>query len=355
MTGYLPTRLGWVLPLAADELLASWVWRMEAYFEAPGLLWAGLGCCPEQLDHHPPREALHWLSGLTGHSLTDLEGRSRSCLSVFDEVVPAACLACLQEMEQDPNGLYLRQDWGNGLRTLCSRHKHPLVALPSSGSGMFRWRKQGGCDFAHGVNRILLEQASRSWPHATEWEELAQFEAAIVDGGSLEKWGGPTTAEDTAALLKTLIPVLGQLSSGSVLDVERLIPWVFMRPSRLQGPVTCENFGAQPPDIRRMFLGALMATRFSPPRPHRSGQQRRTAELEDYSGGGAGGALAQRSFEHDRRWYRLKAEALLASPAGHDVLRLCGRAQRKALGALMRSGLTGKGAPESHDLLSNSR
>ena len=78
---------------------------------------------------------------------------------------------------------------------------------------------------------------------------------------------------------KTLF--LGQISSGSVLHVERLIPWGFTRSSPLRDPVTCENFGAQPPDVRRLFLAALMATRFEPPERQVGQVARRRAEPED--------------------------------------------------------------------------
>lgn len=343
MAGYLPKRLGWVPLIAEDELLASWVWRIEAYFEVPGLLCADLGCRSEQLDHHPPREALRRLARLTAQSLTDMEDRCASCRSVFDGVIPAACPACLQEMLRYPKGLYLRRDWAHGLRTVCPRHNHPLLALPVSGSGMFRWREQGGCDFAHGVNRILVEEAWISQPNVPEWEELVRFEAAFAGGLSMEEWGGPASTEDTTALLKSLIPVLGQISSGSVLHVERLIPWAFARSSRLRGPVTCENFGAQPPDVRRLFFAALMATRFAPPERQTRAAARQTVELEDHSGGAIAIPLQLKHSGHDRRWYRQTAVALLASPAGHGALQLSGRAQRKALGALMRRGLAEKG------------
>ena len=179
--------------------------------------------------------------------------------------------------------------------------------------------------------------------HYPEWEELARFEAALAGGLSMQEWGGPASAEGTAALLKSLIPVLGQISSGSALHVERLIPCAFVRSSRLRGPVTCEKFGAQPPDVRRLFLATLMATRFAPPGRQMREAARQTAEPEDHSGGAVAIPLQQRYFGHDRRWYLQTAEALLASPAGHGALQLSGRARRKALGALMRRGLAERG------------
>ncbi|WP_068306042.1 TniQ family protein [Pararhodobacter sp. CCB-MM2] len=184
MTGYLANRLGWVPRIAPDELLTSWVWRIEAYFEVPGLLCASLGCQPSELDHHPPSQALRQLSLLTGLPLVDLEGRCGSRQSVFDDAVPTVCPACLEEMAGGPQGLYLRCAWAHGLRTICPLHLRPLVALPISGAGLFLWRGQGGCDFAHRVNQLLVEESRSSQPNATDWEELARFEAALAGGQS---------------------------------------------------------------------------------------------------------------------------------------------------------------------------
>lgn len=78
---------------------------------------------------------------------------------------------------------------------------------------------------------VLPKETRRSWPSATHWEELARFEVALTGGNSVEAWGGPATAEETATLLNELIPALGQALSGFALYVERFVPWPFARTS----------------------------------------------------------------------------------------------------------------------------
>lgn len=362
MVGYVPARLGWVPGLAPNELLSSWVGRTEAYFEAPGLLWDSLGCPPRRLDHDPPHQALFRLSELTGQQLQNLESQGISGRSALDAATPAVCPACLQEMEGDPQGLYLRRDWAQGLRTTCPRHGQPLVALPISGMGLFRWRAQGGCTFAHMVNQALA--CSRSHPEARAWRRLARFEAELITSlagdGPAAVWAGSATAEEMAARLADLIPAWGRSRTRATLNVEQYVPRIFARSSRLQGPVSLETFGDQPPEIRRLFTAALMATRGATPDRRRSGLDPETtggerAERTGPAGWGhpvpaaidltasgpqsPPGATCAPPPERNRIWYRQKAEALLASPAGQRALQLSGRARQKALGALMRRSL----------------
>ncbi|MDE3028147.1 MAG: TniQ family protein [Paracoccaceae bacterium] len=376
----MPLRLGTLPEIGPDELLSSWVSRIEAYFEAPGLLWGPLGCAAAVLDTHPPGTALGWLGDLTGQSRGQLERHLIASFPAFGRVGPGAsapsvCPECLADMATGPTGLYLRRSWAEALRTTCLRHARPLSPLVISGPALFCWRDDGRCVFAHRVNQSLLEACQT--PGGAGWRDLAAFEEAVMNClgpvTASSDSGCPVSEFGSATVIGALFAVWGDKGQGFGRAVARWVPDAFAPIGRPHQSVALAAFAEQSPETRRLFTSALMEVlNGHTPTPQtlwtqiilalrslapESADRGRARSEPLRPKGSAHQAIAARrplaalpaslpSREHTwpgrvggRVGFRLQAEALLASDAGRRAVQLQGAARKRALGALMRAAL----------------
>jgi hypothetical protein len=224
---HIPDRLQVVPPLFEDELLSSWILRTGSYYQV-GEEWikllaekTGHGSCSPGVvlgafDVSPSDDMLQILSGYTGydsdflrrHTLAAAFPQYRdqhfACLSGHEHLParsrPGYCPQCLDEMDGEPTGMYLRQDWALARLTMCRRHGGPLRPLP----GGLRpddalWRTQGGVVFAgegfsKSKKRLLEPTDRRAWRQITMLEEAC---AAALDGSDAIVFpGGPPATQE---------------------------------------------------------------------------------------------------------------------------------------------------------------
>lgn len=224
---HIPDRLQVVPPLFDDELLSSWILRTAAYYQL-NEEWIGLlaektghvSCAPgvvlSAFDVSPPDDTLQILSGYTGYSCDTLRRHTLAgafpqyrivhfaCMPGHEHLPaqskPGFCPQCLDEMESESTGMYLRQDWALARRTMCQRHRSPLRSL-RNGLRPYDalWRAEGGAVF----NGVDFARDKTPRPASTGhliWQQISLLEescAAALDGNESTVFPGavPATPE----------------------------------------------------------------------------------------------------------------------------------------------------------------
>ena len=322
----------------------SWVWRIEAYFGEPGLIWGHLGCQPAALDLGVSTRPLAILSSLTGKTPGQLSRHRIADAVGFGRAALCGCVDCLREMAARPDGVYLRCAWAQALRTTCPAHSRPLVPLLPAEHALFHWQDGVGSRFADPINDKVLGQPLQATSKV--WAELAAFEDALLNHAD-----NPESATLLASVIRELLETCARSVGAGRLPKD--LPDVFALHWPARGPVTAATLANQPPDIRRLVTAMLMKKQI---RPMEWLKRESILTVSAPSGTAAMSAL-QSNCAHpvdhlqlkqkqgttwpkqDKRWFQRKAEALLASDEGQRVIQLRGAARKRAFGSMMREAL----------------
>ncbi|WP_161539703.1 TniQ family protein [Paramagnetospirillum kuznetsovii] len=282
--------------LQSDELLSSWLRRIEAYYCIHGSLTRYISrgeidappsprspltlASPTYLDVNPSPDWLAWLAKLTNCSAAILASHTLahdhrnwplhwfasthfSLGSPLIASAPGYCPLCFYEMAQTATGIYLRREWTLTYSTMCRRHSVPLLTWPESlrlGPGLEDWERtttvivtSAAGDFTANVDQYSI----LGWRWLTELEQAL---IATMDGGSLSpEWGGPGNGEQLDALLCDLVDQWGHKAwprqrAGIATIAPRLMGLRDIDVGHTDGKSLC----VLSPDCRRRFVSGLM-------------------------------------------------------------------------------------------------
>lgn len=305
-------RLPYTPPLLDDELLSSWIARIEAYYLMHGALRRWLvrdvvadpdqrivGNLARLFDIAPSDAMLARLGTLTRVTPDLLRSRTlpalypglrsedfaRSACNIpgFRASEVAFCAECAREMTTSPAGQYLRVDWALVWQTICPRH---LVLLEDMTAHCSRC-----ADFSptlsHGLEaryicqacgRDRFDMAFQHWrPPRPEDEDdpriaVSRFEQqtleALSAGRGRGPWVGIRSSEPVRRFLKWFVDFTGRLErhpkEGASPMLRRMCPRLLPEVGRRVSPISAESFAWESVLVRQQLILALVYLLSSP-------------------------------------------------------------------------------------------
>jgi hypothetical protein len=299
-------RLPYTPPLLPDELLSSWIARIEAYYLMHGALRRWLvqdvvenpdqpltGNVAGLLDIAPTNAMLVRLGTLTGVAPDDLQ--SRTLLAVYPGLqaddfaqshcsvagIPASrsvfCQECARDMLSSPTGQYLRAEWALLWQTICPRHLVPLNDL---------WTRCGQCEefsptlSSDGTAQLICQACrgdlfdleyggapSRCRPRREDDTRVlgSRFEQstlqALATGKGDGPWLGSRSPQQVRNVLRWFADFTGQLErdpdKGTAPMLRRMSPRLLPSVARRQEPITRASLPFETVLTRRQLIFTL--------------------------------------------------------------------------------------------------
>lgn len=303
-------RLPYTPPLLADELLSSWIARIEAYYLMHGALRRWL---VRELLEDPERHIFGHVAGLFDIAPTDamlarlarLTGtdpgflRSRTLPAAYPGLraedfaqapcsvgsIPASrasfCRECTHEMLSMPAGQYLRQEWALLWQTVCPRHLSLLEDLVS-GCGRCdefspTWSAGCGarflCQACHCARfGLAFDRSLHSQNGITPWGLVSRFEqqtlAALATGTGDGPWRGTRSQLQVRRVLQWFVDFTGQLErhpkDGASPMLRRMCPRLFPQVACRAEPITSASLPSETILVRQQLVLALLVMLSSP-------------------------------------------------------------------------------------------